>query len=155
MKRVTLAIFVLLLVGCFDSSSPDWQLSETGLSFKTTPVDFSNKAPSNCGDCEIKQVSQHSPLGPSSVNYIYQQGKLIAAYGKSASNQVSILNQSGKTVFNVKLHDDVWQLQSDAKNYPLGENQIATISVYGKTYLFLPKKLSNTGLEYIWLAQSS
>lgn len=155
MKRVAIALFLLLLVGCFDSSSPDWQLSETGLSYKTTPVDFNNKALSNCEDCEIKQVSQHSPIGPSSVSYIYQQGKLIAAYGKSVSNQVSILNNSGKTVFNVKQHDDVWRLQSDAKNYPLGENQIATISVYGKTYLFLPKKLSDTGLEYIWLAQSS
>lgn len=155
MKRVAIALFLLLLVGCFDSSSPDWQLSETGLSYKTTPVDFNNKALPNCEDCEFKQVTQHSPLGPSKLSYLYQQDKLIAAFGKSANQEITFPNNSGKTVFKVKQQNDVWQLQSDAQSYPLSENQVTTISVYGKTYQLLPLNLERKELAYIWLKQSS
>lgn len=155
MKRVTISICLLLLAGCLDSSSPDWQLTETGLSYKGTYVEVNNNALPNCEQCVVKQVTQHLPQGPSALSLVYQQDKLIAAFGKSANHEITIPNDSGKTVFKVQRQNDEWVLNGDAQQSPLSEKHVATIVIYGKTYLLLPLKLSRTQLVYIWLAQSS
>ena len=153
MKRVTIVILLLLLVGCFDSSSPDWQLTNTGLSYQNVAVDFNAQTLANCRDCRLKNTSQHSPQGPVKFTGLYQKDALVAAYGENAQLEVKIPNDAGRTVFKVLAKNNAWQLESESNSYVLSEGEVTNVTVYGTNYVILPLKLSKQRINYIWLKQ--